>query len=189
MEDIAADTGLKKASLYYYFPTKEELFQAVVERKHQDFADRVEQILSGSNTAAEKLESYVSARFDYFKKLQSLNMVDFRSIARNMTLLRGMFRRYARKELDWLCQVFELGNENGEFELQSIEKTGQAFLHIMQGLRLRFMRAHSDQAPNPAAFAQHRREIMFVTQIFLRGIRAEIRENKRMPISKSKLKS
>ena len=32
MEDIAADIGLSKSSLYYYFTTKEDIFKAVIAR-------------------------------------------------------------------------------------------------------------------------------------------------------------
>ena len=41
MTEIAGDIGLSKASLYYYFSTKEELFKEVVKQEHKTFLTRV----------------------------------------------------------------------------------------------------------------------------------------------------
>ena len=37
MDEIAADVGLGKASLYYYFPTKEGLFVEVIKDEKSQF--------------------------------------------------------------------------------------------------------------------------------------------------------
>lgn len=40
MDEIAADIGMAKASLYYYFPTKVDLFIAVVTEEQDQFIER-----------------------------------------------------------------------------------------------------------------------------------------------------
>ena len=37
MQEIATDLEISKAALYYYFPDKESLFSAVVEREMEEF--------------------------------------------------------------------------------------------------------------------------------------------------------
>ena len=41
MREIADDLNLSKASLYYYFPDKESLYRAVVEKEQSEFLDRI----------------------------------------------------------------------------------------------------------------------------------------------------
>ena len=38
MREIANDLKLSKASLYYYFPDKESLYKAVVEKEQKEFS-------------------------------------------------------------------------------------------------------------------------------------------------------
>ena len=47
MREIADDLKLSKASLYYYFPDKESLYKAVVEKEQDEFIAKIsERILS-----------------------------------------------------------------------------------------------------------------------------------------------
>jgi TetR/AcrR family transcriptional regulator len=170
MEEIADDAGLKKASLYYYFPTKEELFQAVIDRKHQEFRHSVERILIKSGTVRRRIQAYVEARYTYFDRLLHLNIVDFRRASRNMPAVKRVFQRHASQELEWLTGLFEEGKRNGEFNLRGVERVAKAFFHILQGLRIRFVKASEDARASSAASGQLRKELMLVTQIFLDGI-------------------
>ena len=58
MNEIAREVDMGKASLYYYFRTKESLFQAVITREHERFMTSV----------GAKLESTASARELTFRK-------------------------------------------------------------------------------------------------------------------------
>ena len=51
MDEIAADVEMGKASLYYYFPTKENLFQEVIVQEQDEFAEEIEKILVNENCA------------------------------------------------------------------------------------------------------------------------------------------
>jgi AcrR family transcriptional regulator len=41
MREIAGDLKLSKASLYYYFPDKESLYRAVVEKEQDEFIEKL----------------------------------------------------------------------------------------------------------------------------------------------------
>ena len=62
MDEIAEDCGLGKASLYYYFPTKEDLFRGVIEREHREFLHRMEDVAGKPGLAAGKLRDFAIQR-------------------------------------------------------------------------------------------------------------------------------
>jgi TetR/AcrR family transcriptional regulator len=172
MEEIAADAGLRKASLYYYFPTKDELFMAVIEPKHRQFQLQVERILEDTDSASARIESYVVARYEFFKSLLNLNIIDIHSMIRKSPGSSDIFSRYARQELQWLVKLFQSGRLTGEFEMASSRQVAGAFLQIMQGLRLRFVRESQGLHTTSRSLARFRRELALVTRIFLNGIGA-----------------
>jgi AcrR family transcriptional regulator len=51
MDEIGAEAGLKQASLYYYYATKEDLFRADVEQKGSEFREHIERILNAEDSA------------------------------------------------------------------------------------------------------------------------------------------
>ena len=56
MNEIAADIGMSKASLYYYFPDKERLFVAVVDKDIDEFVEAIEDIIKKPSKASFKLK-------------------------------------------------------------------------------------------------------------------------------------
>src|SRR3974390_2785328 len=62
---IAAAAGVNKALLYYYFKSKEDLYQAVIGSQLREFGRQVEEILSAKGAAGPILMRYISYHFDF----------------------------------------------------------------------------------------------------------------------------
>ena len=58
---IADVLGLRQASLYYYFPSKEAALELVCERGVDGFVETAEAILAGAGTPLEKLTALIAA--------------------------------------------------------------------------------------------------------------------------------
>src|SRR5215813_8699621 len=62
---IAAAAGVNKAMLYYYFESKEQLYEAVLEDHFREFNRRALQVLESPGPARRILLDYVSLHFDF----------------------------------------------------------------------------------------------------------------------------
>jgi len=67
MEDIARQAELSVGSLYNFFPGKEALFAAVIERRQEEFLAGAEAAIAGKPSAVGKLEGLVAFAFTYFE--------------------------------------------------------------------------------------------------------------------------
>src|SRR5579862_6432816 len=64
-EAIAAAAGVNKALLYYYFKSKDGLYQAVVGSQLQEFQQQARKVLSEEGPAGPILLRYLSYHFDF----------------------------------------------------------------------------------------------------------------------------
>lgn len=64
LEDVAAEVGIRRASIVYHFPDKRALYEAVLERAFGTLRDRVERALLGAGPRAERVEAAVGAWVD-----------------------------------------------------------------------------------------------------------------------------
>src|ERR1700744_4857290 len=62
---IAAAAGVNKALLYYYFRSKESLYEAVVDDQFAEFNRQALELLAGPGPARAVLLGYVELHFDF----------------------------------------------------------------------------------------------------------------------------
>ncbi|HUL44881.1 MAG TPA: TetR/AcrR family transcriptional regulator [Bacteroidota bacterium] len=170
MDEIAQDIGMGKASLYYYFPTKEALFKSVLSREHEGLLDRVTALVEDPAPVSEKLHRYVSLRLEHFFHLINLQVLELQISAKLRPVLRATFDEFAKRESKLLEAMIREGKADGELSVGSPESVAAAFLHVMQGLRLRLVRDATTHRWDPDALGDVRKEFALIAEILIRGM-------------------
>jgi TetR/AcrR family transcriptional regulator len=143
MEEIAEHLGVVKGSLYYYFPNKESVYQAVVQREQNTFLALLHTELQTAASATDKLQAYFRLRVGFTKKLFNLNQLN-REIAHHLKpLYTNLFRQFSRMEQQYLVQILNEGKKHGEFEFSSAAPLASMINHSLYGLR-QWLLHHSD---------------------------------------------
>jgi AcrR family transcriptional regulator len=174
MDEIAADLGISKAALYYYFSTKEEIFRQVIAREQREFIRLVEKTIETQKNAEEKLRQYFRHYLTFFNELLNLKIVSVQTVDIIHPLMSDLFREFAEKERALLEVILQYGKKTGEFAIDSPRKTASLVLHLLQGLRMRFFKTvrHRDLAETDIETLQQ--EIKLFAKIFLKGINSSV---------------
>jgi len=59
-QQISEAVGIRKASIHYYFPSKEDLIEALLDRYSDYFLKMVDQIMESESSARPKLQRYIA---------------------------------------------------------------------------------------------------------------------------------
>jgi len=136
MDEIAQDVGLVKGALYYYFPTKEQIFEAVIREEQDQFIDEIEILVGRAYAAGEKLRRYVEKRRLYLQRLVSLGQLDYEAWRKLKPNFQDLFQSFERRECLFLQRILEEGRRSGEFTLADPRRHARLFLRTIKGLRL-----------------------------------------------------
>lgn len=172
MEEIAADVGMGKASLYYYFPTKEDLFKSVIHKEQNLFVEEIEKLFCRKISAENKLKNYVKKRVDYFHELINLSTLNVNTFMDIKLMFKELFEDFEKKELQLLQRILDEGKMNGEFDSHLRQDTTITFLHLLQGLRLRMIKFIRDNRMEKEKYDELRVEMSVFVEIFIKGIKA-----------------
>jgi TetR/AcrR family transcriptional repressor of mexJK operon len=170
MDEIAADLGISKAALYYYFPNKEDIYRNVVGCEQQDFADRMETIVRGNAPAAGKLSGYFAEHLRLIGSLLDLRIVEVRAAYPVKPIMRDLFQEFSSTETRFLKAIMREGKKRREFAVDFPEKTARLVQHVLQGLRMRFITIMRGREPGAADIRAYRDEVLYFLKIFLKGI-------------------
>jgi AcrR family transcriptional regulator len=135
VEDIAAEAGIGKGSVYLHFSSKEEVVLSHIDRIVDRLRERLKEIAHSDATAAERLRlmllTRVLFRFDSIQHYtQSLN--DLLAVLRPSLLARRA--QYFEAEAQIFAEVLTSGRESGEFSFDDERATAHALLEATNGL-------------------------------------------------------
>ncbi|WP_101757033.1 TetR/AcrR family transcriptional regulator [Oceanicoccus sp. KOV_DT_Chl] len=81
LEDVAIAVGIRRASLVYYFKSKQELYEAVEARVYRAMIELTEQRLSGINNSQQKLITILDSWLDFQVSRPTAGQLIMRNIA------------------------------------------------------------------------------------------------------------
>jgi TetR/AcrR family transcriptional regulator len=170
MDEIAGDLGMSKAALYYYFPAKEDVYREVITREQQEFIDRMQAVLSKDLLAAKKLQDYFLHQLDHFNELVNLKLLGREAPQGAKPVIGDLFKRFGRAELKQISAIIRQGKESGEMAVESIEKTAELIVHLLQGLRLLFAKRIHDPTFETEASRSMAADVKLLSRMLLSGL-------------------
>jgi len=109
MEEIAADAGVAKGTLYLYFQSKDDLIQALITGVGENILRDLEASLKAPGTPPEKLIRMVSVLLEYLNRERLLFPIYARELLRGEGESReGFRRRYQEMEEKFVALVTDL---------------------------------------------------------------------------------
>jgi TetR/AcrR family transcriptional regulator len=134
MDEIAADVGLSKAAIYYYFKTKEEIFKEVIIREIEQFTGEMKEKINARRTAAEKLSTFIQTRFKAVERMQNFKKASVDAGLDLRTHMGDTFTAYRQKERLLIAGIIKEGVGSGEFAADSPRKAAALLQHLILGL-------------------------------------------------------
>ena len=171
MDEIAADVEMGKASLYYYFPAKEDLFREVIAQEQNQFISAIEDILSKNISVSKKCIQYVEKRMEFFEELLNLGTLNVHSYFDTKSIYKSLFENFHSQELKLMKKLIKEGKQNGEFKKSLPEDLPQLILHILQGLRVRVLSQLKGRTNDSKHVNQLKKEMGLFIKTILEGIK------------------
>ena len=136
MREIADDLKLSKASLYYYFPDKESLYKAVVEKEQKEFIDKITERILSIVEPEQLLREYCISRLSYFRTLLNLSRLRLEAYSDLKPVFRETIQIFKEKEKEIIKKIFNKGIASGIFYINDADQTASLFLDLLKGLRV-----------------------------------------------------
>jgi AcrR family transcriptional regulator len=139
MDDIASRIGKCKGALYYYFASKDEIFEAVVDQEMTEFFKQVTIETNAVYGSKEKLIAYCRTRLKKISELCNLNevlkkeLIDF---AGKMELIK---KKYDTLQVALVKDIITNGVQHGEFrkmDKEYIESLSYLIVSSFKGLEM-----------------------------------------------------
>ena len=136
LEDIARNFGMGKSSLYYYFASKQEIFEAVVIYEAEQLKTELKESMTHSANPSKKLKLYIQTRMKTLRKLSNYYNVIFSEDLGHFDFIERIREKYDHEEVQTLKWILEEGVKQDVFAVENTELAATAICTAMKGLEI-----------------------------------------------------
>lgn len=136
MDDIAAESGLSKGSLYWYFKSKDGLFVSAITSSFMDFGQETVAALEQYATASDKLRAGAAEIAKFWKETEGLfNLfIEFWAQSPRREEASQLWNNLLVQYKQVIVEIIEEGIRNGEFKPVDVEPLVWAVMAAYDGL-------------------------------------------------------
>jgi AcrR family transcriptional regulator len=139
LEDVAAEAGVSRATIYNYFTSKEEVFQAIIQRE----VERLREVMLTSSDPEsppdERLLEFVRAHFRHLRAVRTLYSVTQIAAKDVMPMVVGEIEGFDKDVRAFLTATLREGVDSGRFRPVDAEALASALQAALRGLDEVFM--------------------------------------------------
>jgi AcrR family transcriptional regulator len=142
MGDIARSLGKAKSSLYYYYPSKEDIFEAVIYSEMDELLAEIDRAMQTATTSKEKLTAYCRCRLEKLSQLCNLSDALKSEIAELHCVMAEMKNKFDTTHVELVKEILAEGVHNGEFKKineDNIELIAYLMVSSFRGLAVPLM--------------------------------------------------
>jgi len=135
LDDIANAVRKGKSSLYYYFNSKEDLFQAVIAKEVDILKQALERVVFRSMDPEEKLREYILTKLATFRDLSNL----YNALENDVTAIGFIDEIKAKNEKDEIRMIKRIlieGVRREKFHIDDLNLTAIGITTAIKGLEM-----------------------------------------------------
>src|SRR5580693_8417856 len=140
MGDIARSLGKAKSSLYYYYPSKEDIFEAVLHSEMDELLKQIHQAIRHAATSKEKLTIYCRCRLIKLNEVGNLSVAlksEIGELHELHCIMTDLKRQFDTTHVELVKEILAEGIANGEFKKinqDNIELVAYLMVSAFRGL-------------------------------------------------------
>ncbi|HXK80650.1 MAG TPA: helix-turn-helix domain-containing protein [Bacteroidales bacterium] len=136
MNEIALEARKGKSSLYYYFASKEEVFQAVVEYEAGIIVEKLKTAVNNSETLIDKARNFILVRFAEIQKLGNLYNALRDDFLNHLEFIKKARVQYDMMELNFIKALLNDGKQQRIFDINDIDTIAETFQMTLKAVEL-----------------------------------------------------
>ncbi len=172
LDDIAKEVGLNKASLYYYYKNKEEIFLEVTSTATRRFVETLQQsTLEKSGGVAAQVGHYLFERSVYFLQLVEQVHISEETLRQVEHLFYDVIRDVSVQEVAFLANILSKASAGGEIRPIAADQLAANLIILSEGIKEYAKTQAPERRDTEAISSVIQHNLQFMLAIVFAGLR------------------
>jgi AcrR family transcriptional regulator len=171
LDDIAQAVGLNKASLYYYYKNKEDIFIEVALKEGEDFINSLQETTLLKEGVENRTAFYLESRFNYYKNVLNMNRVSVDTLNKILPRFFELYNALMKREKIFLTQLLEKAAKEEHLMMTDPENTASVLINLTDALKHSVEQQAILKGETEIDYTQSLQDIKFLVSLIFTGIR------------------
>lgn len=140
MNDIAVASQKGRRTLYTYFKSKTEIYQAVIQSELSILYSSLESVANKKLPADEKLLEFITVRLDSIKDVVFRNGTLKANFFRDIWRVENVRKDFDMQEITFIRTILDEGVSTDVFDIKDTESMAVILHHAFKGLEVPYIR-------------------------------------------------
>jgi AcrR family transcriptional regulator len=171
LDDIGKSASLNKASIYYYFKNKEEIFSAVVLQEADTYIEELQSKTDKKRGLESKIIFYVTERIKKYNEVVTLHRLSLSHLNPVETIFNDLYRTIKEREIQFIQTLLEKGRDDKEITTQfDLHEVSTNLFVISDALKYEALRTKKARYKGDIDVANVPQKIAFFVHLILKGL-------------------
>jgi AcrR family transcriptional regulator len=134
MDEIAQRARMGKATLYYYFKSKEDIFAEVIHKEAKLLRKKLAEAIKEANTPQEKITNYMLTRMKHLKELSNYYTSLTDEYLEHYSFIEKERQDFTQYEITTLTDILKEGIKQGIFVMENTALTARMITIVLKGM-------------------------------------------------------
>jgi AcrR family transcriptional regulator len=172
LDDIGRMVGLNKASLYYYYKSKESIFVEVIAMEAEAYICSVLEEVGKVEGCKEKILTYLTKRLEFIRSAANYHKLTFESLKNNIKpIMDELYEKNMDHEISCLSQILECCIKNGEITDCDTGKVARSILTVTEAIKNRTAHNADCNFTSDVNYSEVVNEVAFTVSLMLDGLK------------------
>ncbi len=173
LEDIAHSIGMKKSSLYYYFPNKETLFISTFSKEWQSKLLGIQRKVDNKFHGLERIREYTLESAAFFNTVVNGNKISVQLMIETRRSFGEFFNEILKIEKRFYAKIIREAIESGEIKDCDPQKIAQIIITVSEAIKNDAFEESEKIGGKKVDFVHLGREVDYTLNLILDGLRTK----------------
>jgi AcrR family transcriptional regulator len=180
LDDIGKSANLNKATLYYYFKNKEEIFMEVVLQESTRFITELQAKTVLITGFEEKICSYLIERLRFYKQVVNLHQLSIVLLRQVQPIFDELYNNVLQTEIQFIKQILEVAAAANQISFspdlqqnpqQNLQEIAESIISVANSLKHEAVLQSKTQFAHHIDYSNIEQKTIFITQLILNGLK------------------
>jgi len=170
MDDVGRSVGLNKASLYYYYSSKDALVTDVLTSEAHVFIKELQEKVEAVQGCRNRIQTYLIERFRISQKVVNVHNMSLGSFRRIRPLFRELHQQFREDEVAFLAKILEECRKKKELDTCDASRVAKSIFMLAEAYKLQVVDDPSSPPDSQVDYASVEEDLVYSVSLILGGL-------------------